>query len=185
MSFTSENLDIKFWLFSNPNPHLNTQDIKWWQVCLGRFSWVYVIEWTLEINNRTIKNNLLPFSNENQNDTDALINEQTYQSTVIWLRIMNRQVAHIQTMAITSKQCTKFHQNPASRFSVQALTMSRQSPAQSLDNCLSEIWLRAVNSHRQIINTLFQSYCQINMAQLVWDFMPTSKVWELIVIENS
>ncbi len=28
-------------------------------------------------------------------------NEQTYQSTVIWLRIMNRQVAQIQTMAIT------------------------------------------------------------------------------------
>ncbi len=27
--------------------------------------------------------------------------EQTYQSKVIWLRIMNRQVAHIQTMAIT------------------------------------------------------------------------------------
>ena len=29
------------------------------------------------------------------------MNEQTYQSIVIWLRIMNRQVAHIQTMAIT------------------------------------------------------------------------------------
>ncbi len=28
-------------------------------------------------------------------------NEQTYQSTVIWPGIMNRPVAHIQTMAIT------------------------------------------------------------------------------------
>ena len=28
-------------------------------------------------------------------------NEQTYESTVIWLRIMNRQVAHIQTIAVT------------------------------------------------------------------------------------
>ena len=28
-------------------------------------------------------------------------NEQTYQSMVIWLRIMNRQVAHIQTMTVT------------------------------------------------------------------------------------
>ena len=28
-------------------------------------------------------------------------NEQTYQSTVIWLRIINRQVAHLQTITVT------------------------------------------------------------------------------------
>ncbi len=42
-------------------------------------------------------------------------NEQTYQSTVIWLRIMNRQVAHtsIQKMAITvvGEVWTKFGQS--------------------------------------------------------------------------
>ncbi len=32
---------------------------------------------------------------------NTTINEQTYQSPVIWLRIMNRQIAHIQTMTIT------------------------------------------------------------------------------------
>ena len=32
---------------------------------------------------------------------NPICNEQTYQSIVIWLRIMNRQVARIQTMAIT------------------------------------------------------------------------------------
>ncbi len=30
----------------------------------------------------------------------ATPNEQTYQSMVIWLRIRNRQVAHIQTIAV-------------------------------------------------------------------------------------
>ncbi len=31
----------------------------------------------------------------------ATVNEQTYQSTVIWLRIMNELVAHMQTLSIT------------------------------------------------------------------------------------
>ncbi len=54
-------------------------------------------------------------------------NEQTYQSTVIWLRIKNRQVTHIQTMAIG------------------------QSADKVRYNRLSKIWLRAGNSPRQII----------------------------------
>ncbi len=32
---------------------------------------------------------------------NTVFNEQTYQSTVIWLRIIYRQVSHIQTTAIT------------------------------------------------------------------------------------
>ena len=46
---------------------------------------------------------------------DSMDNEQTYQSTVIWLRVMNRQVAHIQTMATTvvpDKLWIKFGQPP-------------------------------------------------------------------------
>ena len=63
---------------------------------------------------------------------------------VIWLRIRNRQVAHIQTIAVTevgtepwldrknSKRCTKFHKNPSSRFLVQARTKFGQPSFQDL-----------------------------------------------------
>ena len=50
------------------------------------------------------------------NSFPTILNEQTYQSTVIWLRIMNRQVAHIQTIAVTKAGMV------LPRFSVQART---------------------------------------------------------------
>ena len=45
----------------------------------------------------------------------------------------------------------EFHKNPSSRFSVQARTKSQTNCGLSSDNRLSKIWLRAVNSPRQII----------------------------------
>ncbi len=54
-------------------------------------------------------------------------NDQTYQYTVIWLRIMNRQVAHIQTMAITVAR-----EVLPRTVSVQARTKFGQPPFQDL-----------------------------------------------------
>ncbi len=95
--------------------------------------------------------------------TENFLKEQTYQSTVIWLRIMNWQVAHRQTIAVTKAGMVYKPGRSPEQIADKLLTKCGQSQIQPPFQDLAPGWKQTSpdNNERHLVQT-WQS-CRRNM----------------------